>query len=454
MRKPARPPLELAYGSFNLKGKAAVMSFKSAISAAITSRLFSQAQEKRRRSTAERDRIKTGAPHMVEYFHGADDPYAHLVAQVLGEFVRRHNIVLKPWLCSPPPDWAAPDRERLIAYSRLDAARLAKRAGLNVIDPGRQPDANRVAEADAHLAASLARGTFVEDAPSIGATLWGGGAFSASMASAPPTAHNQAGDTRRAKLGHYLSGVFYYGGEWYWGLDRLHYLEARLADLGARKNEAPRTPIFPPPACPSDAQAAQRSGGVLDFFLSFRSPYTYLAAARAKALADLYGAELRLRFVLPMVMRGMQVPRSKGYYIASDTAREARRLGVPFGRIADPVGRPVERSYSLLPWAVKSGRGYDYCLSFMRAVWSEGVDAGEQSGLRRIVERAGLDWRAAKGLIGNDDWRAQAEANRQEMFSHGLWGVPCFRYGDVAVWGQDRLWVIEDAMRAHQARAD
>jgi 2-hydroxychromene-2-carboxylate isomerase len=84
----------------------------------------------------------------------------------------------------------------------------------------------------------------------------------------------------------------------------------------------------------------------------------------------------------------------------------------------------------------------------MRGVWAEGVDAGSDAGLRRIVERAGLSWAQAKPLIGNDDWRPEAEANRQALLALGLWGVPCFRYGDVSVWGQDRLWVIEDAMRA------
>ena len=44
--------------------------------------------------------------------------------------------------------------------------------------------------------------------------------------------------------------------------------------------------------------------------------------------------------------------------------------------------------------------------------------------------------------------RAEAEANRAEMVGLGLWGVPCFRVGDTAVWGQDRLWVIEEALRA------
>lgn len=422
------------------------MSIKSIITSAVTSRVFSETTLNQRRLVAERDRRAAGAPHIVEYFHRADDPYAHLVVQVLGDFVRRYEVELRPWLCSPPPDWAAPDRERLIAYSRVDAARLARRACLEFVDLGRQPDPALVAEAESRLASSVEKGTFVEEAPAIGAALWKGDPITTGRSAPDVKARQREGDTRREKLGHYLDATFHYGGEWYWGIDRLHYLEARLADLGARKSGAPSAPIFPPPVSPAAAHTPARPAGVLDFFLSFRSPYTYIAAERAKALADAYGVELRLRFVLPMVMRGMQVRRSKKYYITGDAAREARRLGVPFGRIADPVGRPVERGYSLLPWAIEEGRGYAYCLSFMRAVWSEGADAGDQTGMRRIVERAGLNWSVARTVIGDDGWRAQAEANRQEMFGLGLWGVPCFRFGNVAVWGQDRLWVIEDEM--------
>ena len=181
--------------------------------------------------------------------------------------------------------------------------------------------------------------------------------------------------------------------------------------------------------------------------MSFRSPYTYIAAERIKALADAYGAELSLRFVLPMVMRGLPVPAAKRRYILQDATREARRTGVPFGRINDPLGKPVERGYSLLPWAINAGRGFEYSLSFMRAVWSEGIDAGSNKGLRQIVERAELDWASARQLIGNDDWRAEAEANRQEMMDLGLWGVPSFRVGNTATWGQDRLWVVEKALQ-------
>jgi hypothetical protein len=37
--------------------------------------------------------------------------------------------------------------------------------------------------------------------------------------------------------------------------------------------------------------------------------------------------------------------------------------------------------------------------------------------------------------------------NREFLQSQGMWGVPCVRYGDILVWGQDKLWVIERAMK-------
>jgi 2-hydroxychromene-2-carboxylate isomerase len=189
----------------------------------------------------------------------------------------------------------------------------------------------------------------------------------------------------------------------------------------------------------------------LHFYLSFRSPYTYIAAQRAKALADAYGADLKLRFVLPMVMRSLPVPRMKRRYITLDTAREARRLSIPFGRIADPVGRPVERGYSLIPWAREQGRGFEFCQAFLAGVWSRGVDAGSDRGMKQIVEAAGLDWQAGRDIIGNDDWRAEAEDNRTEMMALGIWGVPSFRVGKTATWGQDRLWLVEDALKQPQS---
>jgi len=43
--------------------------------------------------------------------------------------------------------------------------------------------------------------------------------------------------------------------------------------------------------------------------------------------------------------------------VAAHILGEARRLGIPFGRVCAPVGAPVERGYALLPWARAQDRG-------------------------------------------------------------------------------------------------
>ncbi|MEQ8515971.1 MAG: DsbA family protein [Chromatocurvus sp.] len=380
---------------------------------------------------------------MVEYFHQSDDPYSHLMLQLLPQLRERYAVEIRPWLVGPPPDWAAPERGMLVDWSRRDAAALAAYHGLEFEDRRRQPSPAAVAQADAAMAEAIAGDRFLQDAPTISSALWRERAIPGTRSCDGKTTI-EAGNTRRATAGHYLGATLFYGDEWYWGPDRLHYLERRLQKAGLRQATGAPDVLAPPPPLRGTVAA---QGKELHFFLSFRSPYTYLAAPRVFELARASGAALKLRFVLPMVMRGLPVPRAKGLYIMQDVAREAASLSMPFGRIADPLGRPVERGYSLLPWARAEGLGEACCLAFLRGVWSQGIDAGSDAGLRQIVEAAGLSWSTAREHLGNEDWRTEAEDNRAEMFALGLWGVPAFRVGDTAVWGQDRLWQVEEALR-------
>ena len=286
--------------------------------------IFSVDRRNARREKAEKARQAARARHRVEYFHQADDPYSHLLVQLLPEFLRRYDVDLECHLVSPPDDASAPDRPRLQAYARQDVERLAPRLGLDFKDCGEQPSAARIKDANSALLIAIEGGDFLKTAPALGHALWSG-------ADLPPAACEPdltKGDARRNALGHYLGGMLYYGGEWYWGPDRLHYLETRLRALGAAHTDAPNGLIFPAPQTPSGrATKAPDTPPVLHWYLSFRSPYTAIVGERVKALADAYGADLQLRYVLPMVMRGMTIPRAKGRYIPSDTMREAEAFG-------------------------------------------------------------------------------------------------------------------------------
>ena len=451
------------------------MSIKSFASKQFSTHLLDERRRDKARARAERERRRKGEPHRIEFFHQVDDPYSHLLAQALVTFLERYEVEVATWLVEPPEDWAAPARALLESHSLIDARRLAVKAGLHPSSETR-PEPEAVLDVQERLAATLPSAeepgseATLEAAVALGRELWGSesdGAGSSgsrrgrrrTQCAASVRQALRTGTKRRAELGHYLGGTCFYGGEWTWGIDRLAYLEERLADLGAAQHadrrppgEADITPIYaqPPlleqPVPPADALEAADLPD-LHFFASFRSPYTWISTERVIRLAEAFRVDLRIRFVLPMVMRGLPVKKSKRIYILLDAAREARRNGVPFGPIADPVGKPVERGYSLLPWAIDQGRGIEYFRSFMTLVFSQAVDAGADRGLRKIVEAAGLDWAEARRHVDDPAWRDEAERNREELFDLGLWGVPSFRVGSVAVWGQDRLWALEDEYR-------
>lgn len=415
------------------------MSFDSLIKSRIIAHITGEPRQLRKRAAFERQRLRRGAAHVVDYFHDVSDPYSHLTAQVLRRFQDRYEIELRPHLISAPPDWAAPDRAALKDYARLDAARLAAKAGLALPATPIPPTTERLDHARALVAAALPRPDFAQTAIAVGNALWQGEALPDAPVSKPATEMAQ-GDARLEQLGHYLGATFHYGGEWYWGIDRLHYLEARLRGRGVAKPDALADPIYAPPA--PDATSPAPPGTVIELFASFRSPYSYLAFDRVREFARARGAELRFRPVLPMVMRGLAVPQAKQFYILHDVAREARRLGIPFGHVCDPLGKAVERGYALIGYAREAGRLDDYASSFLRGVWADGIDAKTNRGLARIVERAGLDWDKAKPHLQSDTWRAEVEENRRALTALGLWGVPSFRCSDTVFWGQDRLWLL------------
>ncbi|MCC7393293.1 MAG: DsbA family protein [Sphingomonadaceae bacterium] len=420
------------------------MSIHAAVAAIVSSRMTSAAREDKRRRSAERERRARGEPHLVSAFIDAGDPYSFLLAQYLPVLAERYAITITIHLVPPPTAAAAPDAPRLAAWSRRDAAILAARAGLQTGIA--EPDAAALTAAQHLLAAAIT----AKDAPHrclrILSALWAGTTLP-DMAAGDATAAMARGSIYLQHAGHYLGGVTHYGGEAYWGIDRLHYLESRLHGLGLRRDGGDK-PCFAPP--PDMAEGPPRNGGDIHWFLSFRSPYTWLAAPRIAALAQAHGAKLHLNFVLPMVMRALPVPLEKRRYILMDCAREARRLGIPFGKIVDPVGKPVERGYAILHHAIAAGRGLEFTLAFLEGVWAQGLDAGSdssRSGLARITANAGLDWGEMRHHLDDDGWRAVAETNRQTMLDGGLWGVPSFGVNGQFFWGQDRLWAVDAALR-------
>ncbi len=183
----------------------------------------------------------------------------------------------------------------------------------------------------------------------------------------------------------------------------------------------------------------------LEYFYSFRSPYSYLSAPRAFMLPMRFEVDLRFRGVIPMVMRGQSVPREKGIHTLRDCAWEARRLGMPFGPMHDPVGEGAMRCLLVAAHAREQGAAREFVLGAGGAIWGRAVDVASDDGLRPVCEHAGLQWDRCRDALGDPRLLEIVESDTAALGTLGHWGVPVFVFRGELFWGQDR---IEDLERS------
>lgn len=429
------------------------MNLERKIRSLILNLMFNPRVIRMNRWLTEKRRRLSGQKHIVSVFLQLDDPYSYILSHYLPRLAASYNIELRLYLSQALGDEYQPAPEMLAEYAVVDCVRLALELGIPFLDKGKLPPTEHRVGLTNAVASVAGTDAFDEELRRALAIFWRGDSSAAANMSHTPGSKEQAdkviADSQKLllKYGHYNSAMLHYAGEWFWGVDRLHYLLDRLNELGVLKEDGldPRLasikqamkislPIKPP--------TAARNLPPIEYFHSFRSPYSYLALQQTYAIADAFGIELKLRPVAPMVMRGMKVPKPKLLYIVRDAYREARRRNLPFGKIADPVGPGAERCLAAYRYAESEHRARDFLLNAGVAIWSQAIDVATDDGMRKVTGRSGLFWPGVKAAMQSDDWREEMEGNRESMMSSGSWGVPTIRMGDFIVWGQDRDWLL------------
>lgn len=420
------------------------MSLRNRLTPQVTRLLTSDALRDTRRALS----ALAGDDRVALFHFRVDDPYSWLLAQQLPAFCRRFPIRIEPRVMLGVPDGLYPEPVLYAQWALRDAATCARLHGLAFPENASLPSEDIVLAATRVLLSREGQADFLSFADVVARHVWEGNAEEIHALAADPGVMRDEDvralvEQRRSQFlseGHYLTGTLRVGSEWYWGPDRLDHLARRLAGKYGNPDAADgygnwrRLQLVP---------GLQARGEALEFFFSFRSPYSCIALDRIFRLSHHYGLDLRIRPVLPMVMRGLAVPAAKRLYIVMDTKREAQVAQVPFGRICDPVGAGVERCMAIWPLAEREGKLEDFVFNAATAIWSEGVDVAGDRGLAHVVAKSGLDPAAALAALTDDSWRARAEANRADMVAAGNWGVPGFRFRGEMFWGQDRIAALE-----------
>lgn len=197
----------------------------------------------------------------------------------------------------------------------------------------------------------------------------------------------------------------------------------------------------------------------IDFYFSFRSPYSYLALPQVEAIAQRYEVAFQIRVVRPIALRipgfFRQLNPLQPPYLMRDTARIAARLGIPYRwPVPDPVvmdfatgevaeDQPyINRISRLGVAAAEQDHGLAFAAAAARAIWSGAVDHWHEGPhLADAARSAGLDLAVLDEQVAADPARFDAAmaANEAAQAEAGHWGVPLFVFEGEAFFGQDRL---------------
>jgi 2-hydroxychromene-2-carboxylate isomerase len=195
----------------------------------------------------------------------------------------------------------------------------------------------------------------------------------------------------------------------------------------------------------------------LEFFYDYSSPWTYLAFTRIEELCRRHDTELVWRPILvggifntvnPSVYEARQHPvPAKVRYSAKDLRDWARLYDVALK--FPPTVFPVNSVKALRGALVALERGCigPYSERVFRAYFGEDRDISQDEVLRTIVADVGLDPQAYFTAIVDPAYKDRVRANTDECVRRGGFGSPTMFVGDDMYFGNDRLVLVEAALR-------
>jgi len=207
--------------------------------------MFDSRVIKSKRRWVETRRRLSGKRHVVSVFLQIDDPYSYILSHYLPSLAKHYDIELRLYLSQALGEDYQPEPALLAEYAIADCTRLAQELGVPFLDKASLPPTeHRVGLSDA-VAALAGTDRFDDELRQSLEVFWRGDTAAALRLQQTGNSGGTDRETIREsqkllrKLGHYNSAMLHYGGEWYWGVDRLHYLTRRLDELGLAVSDSP-----------------------------------------------------------------------------------------------------------------------------------------------------------------------------------------------------------------------
>jgi len=204
--------------------------------------LVSAREQRLRRGVADLKRRLSGGRHGLRCFLELDDPYSYLLAWYIPALRECFDIRIEFYLVQALVDGYRPRPDLYAEYALQDCGRLASELGVPFLDKGSLPPVEHRRAALDYLAKRQGSADSDEELLQVLQHYWRGDAENIARRVA---GHGESEQAERLlirnselleKLGHFSAASVRYGGEWFTGIDRLHYLVARLQAAGAGKS--------------------------------------------------------------------------------------------------------------------------------------------------------------------------------------------------------------------------
>lgn len=197
---------------------------------------------------------------------------------------------------------------------------------------------------------------------------------------------------------------------------------------------------------------------VIDFIFDFASPNAYLAGKVLPAIADRYGAEIKITPCLLggiFKLTGNQAPfnafagvKGKLDYEQLELRRFVEKHGLNAFRMNPHF--PIN-TLSLMRGMVAAQRlGVEraYLDIVLAGMWEDGAKMDDPAVLFEKLQAGGLDAQALIDLSNTPEVKAELAANTDAAAARGVFGIPTFFVGDEIFFGKERLGQIEALLQA------
>ncbi|MEC8837274.1 MAG: 2-hydroxychromene-2-carboxylate isomerase [Pseudomonadota bacterium] len=198
-----------------------------------------------------------------------------------------------------------------------------------------------------------------------------------------------------------------------------------------------------------------------ELYFSFRSPYSYLAVGRYRAMTEKYDLDIALRPVWPLAIREPDFfernhPNWLGYTMR-DMLRVAQFHDIPFGAPRpDPIVQDVatrriaadqphiRRVTRMGQAAARRGSGLPFAHEAGQLIWGGQENWHEGDHLGGALARVGLDPAEIEREVAAqpDALDAEIAANQDALEAAGHWGVPTLVFDGEPFFGQDRIEMV------------